>query len=70
MASFDKRLAALEGGYTAPQLASIVLAREADPTAWLLSDGGDQAEKSAVMSFILDAVDGRSKGLPSEIGRV
>jgi len=70
MASFDKRLAALEAGHSDPNVVGGVMAREADVTAWLFSDGSESAEQRAVWGFILTAVDGRSKGLPGEVRRV
>lgn len=70
MASFDKRLAALEAGHSDPGMVGTVMAREADVTAWLLSNTSEPAEQRAVWGFILTAVDGRSKGLPVEVKRV
>lgn len=64
MGSFAKRLDALEAERTDPTLVGMVLAREADVTAWLLSAGGDRAEKAAMFGHIFEQVDGRSKGLP------
>ncbi|NML88801.1 hypothetical protein HHL26_06930 [Sphingobium sp. TB-6] len=68
MANFDKRLSVLEAGYSDPQRVDAVFAGEADISAWLLSDSGDPADRGAVWDYILGAVDGRSKGLPSDMG--
>lgn len=66
MIMLRKRIDALESRAATPHPVSAIMEREADPTAWLLTPGGDTAEKAALWGHILSLVDGRSKGLPHE----